>query len=389
MCAMEPVIVSPSSGSTLATGTSFSARSEVESNVSARQSADPFESLDAPEQGATSLIDTSDFRGHALGPLSGHSLHVVEALTNGSSTIAIPSPGSNGTNGHANGHANGHVPVVALNGHSNGHGNGYTNGHSNGHTNGHANGYANGVRRESGRIDVTRLAAAGTIVSVTAPAYVSAPSIAHAVPAQHAPAGLYVQVGKRVLDVVGAAVALVLLSPVMVMAALAVKLDSRGAALYKSKRLGKDGREFTFYKLRSMHVGADAERARLLHLNEVDGPVFKLRRDPRVTRIGQMLRSTSIDELPQFINVLKGDMSLVGPRPPLPEEAEKYEVWQRKRLDVKPGITCLWQISGRSRLGFDEWMRLDLEYIRRQSLATDLRILARTVPAVLSREGAY
>ena len=138
-----------------------------------------------------------------------------------------------------------------------------------------------------------------------------------------------------------------------------------------------------------MHTGAEAERARLMHLNEVDGPVFKLRRDPRVTRVGQFMRSTSIDELPQIFNVLKGDMSLVGPRPPLPEEAEKYEAWQRRRLDVKPGITCLWQISGRSRLGFDEWMRLDLEYIRRQSLATDLHILLRTIPAVLSREGAY
>ena len=158
---------------------------------------------------------------------------------------------------------------------------------------------------------------------------------------------------------------------------------------YRSKRLGKNGREFTFYKLRSMHVGADSERDRLMHLNEADGPVFKLRRDPRVTRIGQILRSTSIDELPQFINVLKGDMSLVGPRPPLPEEADKYEAWQRRRLDVKPGITCLWQISGRSQIGFDEWMRLDLEYIRRQSLSTDLWILMRTVPAVLSREGAY
>src|SRR5207248_1848643 len=138
----------------------------------------------------------------------------------------------------------------------------------------------------------------------------------------------------------------------------------------------------------SMYVGADAERAQLMHLNEVDGPVFKLQRDPRVTRIGRMLRSTSIDELPQLVNVLKGDMSLVGPRPPLPEEAEKYETWQRRRLDVKPGITCLWQISGRSRLSFDEWMRLDLEYIRCQSLANDLKILFRTIPAVLSREGA-
>jgi lipopolysaccharide/colanic/teichoic acid biosynthesis glycosyltransferase len=310
-------------------------------------------------------------------------LHVVEALTNGSATMSVTTPGSNGTHGHVNGHANGLASHASVSLHGNGHANGYANG------NGHANGHANGVRREGGRLDVMGLAAAASVVGVTAPAYISSPAIAHALPATSAPAGLYASVGKRALDILGASVAVVMFTPVILLAALAVKLDSRGAALYKSKRLGKNGREFTFYKLRSMHTGADAERAMLMHLNEVDGPVFKLRRDPRVTRVGQMLRSTSIDELPQIFNVLKGDMSLVGPRPPLPEEAEKYETWQRRRLDVKPGITCLWQISGRSRLGFDEWMRLDLEYIRRQSLATDLRILARTVPAVLSREGAY
>ena len=364
---MEPVIVSPASIDSLATGASISARSEVDSKASTL-SVDPFESLDAPEQGATSLIEPSEFRGHALGPLSGHSLHVAEALTNGTATIAAPPPATTGTTGHA--HANGHV-----------------NGHANGHA--HANGFTTGARREGGRIDVTRLAAAASVVGVAAPAYVSAPALSHALPANSAPESMYTQVGKRALDLLGASIALVFFAPVIALAALAVKIDSRGAALYKSKRLGRNGREFTFYKLRSMHVGAEAERARLMHLNEVDGPVFKLRRDPRVTRVGQWLRSTSIDELPQIINVLKGDMSLVGPRPPLPEEADKYEAWQRRRLDVKPGITCLWQISGRSRLGFEEWMRLDLEYIRRQSLATDLRILLRTIPAVLSREGAY
>ena len=366
---MEPVIVSPASGNKLATGTSISPRSEVESSASSIVSVGAFESLDAPKLGATSVIDPSEFRGHALGPLSGHSLHVVEALTNGTATIAAPSPAANGhANGHSNGHANGHA-----------HANGYLNG------NGHANGHANGVRS---RIDVTRLAAEVSVVTVAAPAYVSSPAIPQA-PASFAPEGAYASFGKRVLDVALASVALVLFAPVIAAAALAVKLDSRGAALYKSKRLGKNGREFTFYKLRSMRVGADAERAMLMHLNECDGPVFKIQRDPRITRVGQWLRSTSIDELPQIFNVLKGDMSLVGPRPPLPEEADRYEAWQRRRLDVKPGITCLWQISGRSRLSFEEWMRLDLEYIRRQSLSTDLRILMRTIPAVLSREGAY
>jgi lipopolysaccharide/colanic/teichoic acid biosynthesis glycosyltransferase len=262
-----------------------------------------------------------------------------------------------------------------TNGHANGHSNGHANGHVNGHTNGHANGHA---RHESlrldARTDVARLAAAAaTVVPVAAPAQ----AFGGAMPlTDFTPTGIYARAGKRLLDILGASLALLVLSPVLALGALLVRLDSRGPSLYRSKRLGKDGRWFTFYKLRSMHVGADS-------------PVFKLRRDPRVTRIGQFLRSSSIDELPQLFNVLKGDMSLVGPRPPLPEEAEKYEAWQMRRLDVKPGITCLWQISGRSRIGFDEWMRLDLEYIRRQSLSTDLWILLRTVPAVLSREGAY
>jgi len=255
------------------------------------------------------------------------------------------------------------------------------------------NGHANGQSRldalhVDSRSDMARLAAAAaTVVPVSAPAFGAA--FARSAVAATAPGGVYVRLGKRLLDILGATVALVCFAPLIAFCALLLKIDSRGPALYRSKRLGKNGREFTFYKLRSMHVGADNERDQLMHLNEADGPVFKLRRDPRVTRVGQVLRSTSIDELPQFINVLKGDMSLVGPRPPLPEEAEKYEAWQLRRLDVKPGITCLWQISGRSQIGFDEWMRLDLEYIRRQSLSTDLWILMRTVPAVLSREGAY
>jgi lipopolysaccharide/colanic/teichoic acid biosynthesis glycosyltransferase len=134
---------------------------------------------------------------------------------------------------------------------------------------------------------------------------------------------------------------------------------------------------------------ADRRRQQMQHMNEADGPVFKIARDPRVTRIGKFIRTTSLDEIPQFYNVLIGDMSLVGPRPPIPEEVAQYEPWQLRRLDVRPGITCLWQISGRSRIGFQEWMRLDLEYIRHQSFALDLKILLRTLPAVLSREGAY
>jgi lipopolysaccharide/colanic/teichoic acid biosynthesis glycosyltransferase len=176
---------------------------------------------------------------------------------------------------------------------------------------------------------------------------------------------------------------------VIAIAALAVKLDSRGAALYKSKRLGQDGRVFTFYKLRSMRVGADAERARLMHLNEVDGPVFKIARDPRVTRVGQWLRSTSIDELPQIFNVLKGDMSLVGPRPLIFRESEALEQWHLRRLELRPGITGPWQVYGRSQSPFQEMVRFDYQYVAGWSLARDVEILIATVPAVISGRGAY
>lgn len=201
--------------------------------------------------------------------------------------------------------------------------------------------------------------------------------------------GIYKRYGKRVLDLVASSGMLLLLLPFFPLVALAIRLSSPGPILYRSTRLGKNGKAFTFLKFRSMVVDAHENRRHLLHLNEVDGPVFKLSNDPRVTRVGSFLRRTSIDELPQLINVLRGEMSLVGPRPPIPEEVEKYEPWQRRRLEVTPGITCLWQISGRSRLGFNEWMRLDLQYIQHRSLRLDLKILLRTLPAVLSRDGAY
>ncbi len=201
--------------------------------------------------------------------------------------------------------------------------------------------------------------------------------------------GPYLRYGKRALDLLAAAAAIILLFPVFLLTALAIKLDTPGPVFYRSTRVGRGGRTFTFYKLRSMIHGAEHHRHRIAHLNEVSGPVFKIARDPRITRVGRFLRRTSMDELPQFWNVLVGDMTLVGPRPPLPDEVEKYEPWQLRRLSVRPGITCLWQISGRSRLGFDEWMRLDMEYIERRSLGLDLKILAQTIPAVLSGQGAY
>jgi exopolysaccharide biosynthesis polyprenyl glycosylphosphotransferase len=194
---------------------------------------------------------------------------------------------------------------------------------------------------------------------------------------------------KRVSDLAGAVVALVVLSPVFALAAILVKATSRGPVLFTQERVGLNGRTFTLYKFRSMYRDAEERRAALASLNERSGPVFKIKDDPRITPVGKWMRRFSIDELPQFWNVLAGDMSLVGPRPPIPEEVAQYEPWQLRRLDVRPGLTCLWQISGRSRIGFHEWMRLDLEYIRHRSLKLDLKILLRTIPAVLSREGAY
>jgi lipopolysaccharide/colanic/teichoic acid biosynthesis glycosyltransferase len=204
-----------------------------------------------------------------------------------------------------------------------------------------------------------------------------------------APQGFYLRFGKRAIDILGSGVALLLLLPIIAVLAVIVKLTSRGPVFYRSTRIGRGGRPFTFYKLRSMVKDADLKRQTIAHMNEADGPVFKIQRDPRITGIGRFMRSTSLDEVPQFWNILKGDMSLVGPRPPIPQEVAQYEPWQLRRLDVLPGLTCLWQISGRSRIGFQEWMRLDLEYIRHQSFQMDLKILLRTIPAVLSREGAY
>lgn len=193
---------------------------------------------------------------------------------------------------------------------------------------------------------------------------------------------------KRVIDALGSAAALLVLSPLLALIAALIKLTSPGPTFFAQERMGLNGRRFLCYKFRTM--GADAERRleELKHLNEVDGPVFKIRRDPRVTPVGRILRKSSLDELPQLWNVLKGDMSLVGPRPPIPSEVEKYERWQRRRLSMRPGITCLWQISGRSNLDFDTWMRLDLKYIDDWSLTLDLVILLKTVPAVLSGRGA-
>ncbi|MFF2775517.1 sugar transferase [Streptomyces sp. NPDC058052] len=194
---------------------------------------------------------------------------------------------------------------------------------------------------------------------------------------------------KEVVDRLGAAVLLVLFAPLMALVALLVLADSRGGAFYRQRRVGKDGREFTILKYRTMVAGADRARAGLAGRNEGAGPLFKLRRDPRVTRVGAVLRRYSIDELPQLFNVLAGSMSLVGPRPPLPEESAAYGPDIRRRLLVKPGLTGLWQISGRSDLSWEETVRLDLRYVEDWSLALDTVILWKTLRAVLHGQGAY
>ncbi len=193
---------------------------------------------------------------------------------------------------------------------------------------------------------------------------------------------------KRVMDVAISASLILFLSPFLIIVGLLIRFSSGSPMIYRQVRCGLYGRKFVLYKFRSMNVGAEDVLWEIRHLNEMDGPVFKMRNDPRVTPIGRVLRKTSIDELPQLWNVLIGDMSLVGPRAPLPEEVKEYSRWQRRRLSVKPGITCLWQVSGRNEIDFHEWMKLDLQYIDNWSLMLDLKILLRTFPVVLLGKGA-
>ncbi len=194
---------------------------------------------------------------------------------------------------------------------------------------------------------------------------------------------------RRALDVVVSAAALLLLLPLLALIALCIRLDSPGPVLFVQKRVGRHGQEFPVFKFRSMFTDAEAHLHTVLDANERTGPVFKMRQDPRITRIGRWLRRCSLDEVPQLMNVLKGDMSLVGPRPALPREVALYTLDQRVRLSVLPGLTGLWQVSGRATLSFEASVALDLLYVQRQSLWLNVVILARTVPAVLTGHGAY
>jgi exopolysaccharide biosynthesis polyprenyl glycosylphosphotransferase len=208
------------------------------------------------------------------------------------------------------------------------------------------------------------------------------------------------RLAKRVSDLIIASMALGILAPLWLLIALLIKLDSRGPVFYKQERVGMDGRVFLFYKFRTMRAGTDdtshREYQRMYikgqpdsNLGDAQRPAYKLRGDERVTRLGRLLRKLSLDELPQLFNVLRGDMSVVGPRPPIPYEVESYEVWHRKRLDMKPGITGLWQVSGRNRLPFDEMVRMDLYYIENWSLLLDMKIILQTLPVMLRGDDAY
>jgi exopolysaccharide biosynthesis polyprenyl glycosylphosphotransferase len=194
---------------------------------------------------------------------------------------------------------------------------------------------------------------------------------------------------KRLIDIAVASVALVVLAPLLALTALLIKLDSKGPVFFVQERVGFNKRRFRMFKFRTMMSDAEARMKDIEHLNEKSGPIFKIKNDPRITKVGKWLRRTSIDELPQFLNVLFGDMSVVGPRPLSVRDATRMEVaWQKRRFSVKPGLTCLWQVSGRSNLSFEQWMQLDLEYIDRWSLVLDVLILLRTVPAIVMARGA-
>lgn len=194
---------------------------------------------------------------------------------------------------------------------------------------------------------------------------------------------------KRVADIIISGLGIIVLSPLFLMVAILIKLTSGGRVFYLQKRVGLNGRRFILYKFRTMYKDSNLKLSELAEKNEMRGPVFKMKNDPRITPVGRFLRKFSIDELPQLFNVFMGQMSLVGPRPPLPKEVALYETWQRRRLSMRPGITCLWQVSGRNKIDFEEWMRLDLDYIDNWSLWLDFKILLKTIPVVIFGIGAY
>ena len=194
---------------------------------------------------------------------------------------------------------------------------------------------------------------------------------------------------KRGIDVIVAGVGLILLSPIITIVACAIKLTSNGPIFFLQKRVGKNGELFNMYKFRSMVVNAEELKEKLKHKNEMSGPMFKMKDDPRVTKVGKFIRKTSLDELPQLWNVLKGDMSLVGPRPSLPKEVEQFDSWMFKRLTVRPGLTCYWQVSGRNNIDFEDWMKLDVKYVEERNLWIDIKVRFKTVGVLFGDKNAH
>ena len=196
------------------------------------------------------------------------------------------------------------------------------------------------------------------------------------------------EVIKRIIDIVASFTGLIVLSPLMLVVSILIKLESKGEVIFKQKRVGLNGKEFYMYKFRSMVINAEELKAELESQNEMSGPMFKMKDDPRITKIGKFIRKTSIDELPQLINVIKGDMSLVGPRPSLPKEVKKFEPWMMERLEVKPGLTCIWQVSGRNNIDFEDWMKLDIKYVRERSIKLDIKLILKTVLVLFGDKNA-
>lgn len=194
---------------------------------------------------------------------------------------------------------------------------------------------------------------------------------------------------KRTMDIVGSIIGVILLSPVFLIVAILIKLDSKGKVLFSQRRVGLNGKEFEIYKFRSMVEDAEELKKLLKDKNEMSGPMFKIKEDPRITKVGKFIRKTSIDELPQLLNVLKGEMSLVGPRPSLPSEVKNFEPWMLKRLEVKPGLTCYWQVSGRNNISFNEWMELDIKYVNEGNILLDIRLIFKTIFLLFGDNNAY
>ena len=197
------------------------------------------------------------------------------------------------------------------------------------------------------------------------------------------------EICKRTIDIIGAGLVLILLSPIIAVVACAVKVTSKGPIFFSQKRVGKNGELFEMYKFRSMVVNAEELKGNLEDQNEMSGPMFKIKDDPRVTKVGKFIRKTSIDELPQLWNVLKGDMSLVGPRPSLPKEVEQFDNWMFKRLSVRPGLTCYWQVSGRNNIDFEDWMKLDCRYVDERNLWIDIKLIFKTVFVLFGDKNAH